>query len=157
MLTVISEVVPIADMDQVALIETHLFQGCCHEADRSDLVWLHLDGLVSVIPGSHHPTLFALIQEMRASSQILRELADLSQVYQDRVPIALNHLNVVLPCLSRTLRDITSHYEDRTISRSHRWRKMCQKMAAEVDGITLGQRFLVYNQFLTCLRDLLTR
>lgn len=138
-------------------IEVHLLSGCLLEADRCDLVWVHLRGLLSLIPGSDYPFLAALVDEIRNSSGFLRELADLSRVHHDRVPVVLNHLNIVLPCLSRTLRDIRGRYEDPKLSRVKRWQHMHVEMAEEVGGVCLHTRFQVYNACMVCLRDLLTR
>jgi hypothetical protein len=69
----------------------------------------------------------------------------------------LDHLNIILPSLSRSLRDITSHYEDTTLSKQNRWRKMYHVLTKEAEGILLPQRFALYNQFLYSLRALLTR
>lgn len=99
----------------------------------------------------------ALIEEIRRSSQLLRELADRSRMHGSRAPIVVNHLNVILPCLSKTLRDITSHYEDKTVSREVRWRKMYHDMLKEAGGLPLPQRFMMYNHFLTLLLFLLIR
>jgi hypothetical protein len=144
-------------MELTQRVEIHLLQGCWLEADRADVVWLHLQGLLKCVSGSEYPLLMATIEEIRYSSAILRELADLSQIHQDRVPVVLNYLNTVLPCLSRTLRDIKSHYEDKALSRHKRWQKMNHDMAEEVDGIYLAERFHIYKSYLMCLRDLLTR
>lgn len=150
------ELVPNLDTEHAGRAEVQLLQGCCLEAERSDTVWLRLEGLHNAL-GVRDPHLVATIEEIRASSRTLRELADLSQVHQDRVPVVLNHLNIVLPCLSRSLRDITAHYEDRTLSKQIRWRKMYNQMMTEASGLRLPERFLVYNHFLGSLRDLLTR
>ncbi|KAK0730566.1 hypothetical protein B0H67DRAFT_39137 [Lasiosphaeris hirsuta] len=138
-------------------VEIHLLQGCCREAERADLVALGLDQLRTALPEAFHGHLVALAEEIRGSSRLLRDLADRSQVHIDRVPIVLNYLNVVLPCLCRTLRDITTYYEDKTMSRETRWRKMYNKMTEEAGGLPLPQRFVLYNHFLSLLKQLLTR
>ena len=138
-------------------IETHLVGGCIREAERSEIVALRLDALRSLLAESFHAHLFSLAEEMRQGAFILRDVADKSQVYSGRVPIVLNYLNIVLPCLSRTLRDITAYYEDRTMSKEIRWRTMYHKMSAEAQGMTLSQRFHLYNQFLTQLRSMLVK
>lgn len=97
-----------------------------------------------------------VIEEIRHSGRILRELADRGHVHVSRVPIVANYLNVVLPCLSKSLRDITSYYDDKTVTRELRWRKMYHEMKKEAD-IELFQRFLLYNRFLSSLVLLLTR
>ncbi|KAH8889487.1 hypothetical protein GQ53DRAFT_216495 [Thozetella sp. PMI_491] len=138
-------------------IETHLLQGCCREAERADLVAVGLDQLRLALPESFHVHMLAVIEEMRTSARLLRDLADRSQVHISRVPIVLDYLAVVLPCLCRTLRDITVHYEDKTLTREVRWRKMYHKMTEEADGLPLPHRFVLYNHFLSLLKLLLTR
>jgi hypothetical protein len=66
-------------------------------------------------------------------------------------------LEVLLPCLGRTLKDIVTYYEDKTLSREIRWRKMYNKMTEEAGGLPLPQRFVLYNHFLTLLKQLLTK
>lgn len=142
---------PIEDAD------AHLLKGCCLEAERSDSVWLRLEGLFIALPEANRRHLRPLIDEIRTSSLILRELADLSQVHQDRVPLVLDPLNTILPCMSRSLRDITTHYENRKLTKVNRWRTMFHEMTNEAGGLQLPQRFVVYNQYLTAIRDLLSR
>jgi hypothetical protein len=138
-------------------IELHLFGGCCLEAQRCDTVVLQLEGLRSSLAEASTLHLSAIIDGVRASARHLRELADLSQVHQDRVSVVLNYLNIILPCLSRTLRDITGYYEDKSMTKKNRWRTMYHKMMEEADGTPLPQRFSIYNYFLASLRDVLIR
>lgn len=138
-------------------VEVHLLQGCCREAERADLVAVGLEQLRAALPESFHGHLIALAEEVRGSSSLLRDLADRSQVHIARVPVVLTYLHVLLPCLCRTLRDITAHYEDKTISREIRWRKMYNTMTEEAGGLPLPQRFVLYNHFLSLLKQLLVR
>jgi hypothetical protein len=144
-------------MEQPGQVEVHLLTGCCHEAERAEIVWFRLEGLKSALSHEGHSHLDMTIEEIRSSTRILRELADLSQVHQERVPVVLDHLNIVLPSLSRSLRDITTHYEDTTLSKQNRWRKMYHVLTKEAGGLYLPQRFLLYNEFLSTLRELLAR
>jgi hypothetical protein len=138
-------------------LELHLLQGCCLEAERADLVAAQLLGLHNVLPDGNHTHLMMIIDEIRASGQLLRELPEYCKVHFSRVPIVLDYLEILLPCLSRSLRDITTFYEDRTLTRENRWRKMYHSMTNEAGGLSLPQRFILYNRFLTLLRELLTR
>ncbi|PFH61714.1 hypothetical protein XA68_16514 [Ophiocordyceps unilateralis] len=143
-------------MEQAAFIDLHLLQGCCVEAERCDVVAFKLEGLRHALheTNSH---LTAVIDEIRTGRRILREMADLSQIHHGRVPLILDPLNIVLPCLSRTLRDMTAHYEDRSRSKVNRWRLMYHRMTNEAGGVPLATRFMVYNQYLSSVRDLLVR
>lgn len=138
-------------------IDAHLFGGCCLEAQRSDIVARHLAGLRGSLAGSADRHLCEVMDEVRAGGRFLRELADLSQVHQDRVPPILNHLNIVLPCLSKSLRDMSAYCENGSLSKGDRWRIMVHDMMDESGGSTLAQRFTMYNYFLTSLRDILIR
>lgn len=138
-------------------IDQHLLTGCCREAERADLVSFGLEGLRNALPETFHGHLTAVLDEIRRSSRLLRDLADRSQVHYTRFPVVLNYLNIVLPCLCRSLRDIVSYYEDKTITKEIRWRKMYNKMTDEANGTPLPQRFMLYNHFLHLLQQLLTR
>ncbi|KAK3956351.1 hypothetical protein QBC32DRAFT_330990 [Pseudoneurospora amorphoporcata] len=137
--------------------EIQLFQSCCHEADRAAIVAVALDQLREALPESFHGHLIALAGGIRDSSRRLRDLASHSQSHTERVPLVLNYLNIILPCLCRTLNDIISYYEDRTLTREIRWRKMYNKMTEEAGGVPLPQRFVLYNDFLVILGYLLNR
>lgn len=138
-------------------IETHLVSGCVREAERSEIVAMRLDALRATLAENFHAHLFSLAEEIRMCSVVLRDIADKAQVYSSRVSIVLNYLNVVLPCLCKTLRDITDYYENRTMSKEIRWRTMYHKMSAEAQGMTLSQRFHLYQQFLVQLRAMLIK
>lgn len=105
---------------------------------------------------SLHGPMILIIEEIWQSGRILRELADRGHVHVSRVPIVANHLNVVLPCLSKSLRDITGYYDDKTVTRELRWRKMYHEMKKEAD-MELPKRFQLYNRFLSLLVVLLSR
>lgn len=138
-------------------VETHLLLGCCREADQADIVARGLDQLRAALSESFHGHLIALAGEIRDSSRLLRSLADCSQVYITRVPFMTNYLSILLPCLSRTLKDIVTYYEEKTLTREIRWRKMYNKMTEEAGGLPLPQRFVLFNHFLSLLKQLLTR
>ncbi|OHE92323.1 hypothetical protein CORC01_12385 [Colletotrichum orchidophilum] len=138
-------------------IDYRLLQGCCLEAEHADIVSVSMEGLRMTLPEAFGGTITTLVDEIRKSGMMLRDLADRSQMHFNRVPILLNYLEILLPCLSRTLDDINKFYEDRTVSKDMRWRKMYHKMTQEANGLPLPQRFMLYNQFLDCLRYLLMR
>ncbi|EQL01705.1 hypothetical protein OCS_02581 [Ophiocordyceps sinensis CO18] len=138
-------------------MDVHLLRGCCVEAGRSDVVSRQLEGLRCALGDASDAYLTTVIEELKAGSRVLRELADLSQIYQDRVPLILEPLNIALPCLSRSLRDVTAYHGDRTRSKVNRWRTMYHKMTNEAGGLPLPGRFMAYNRYLSAVRDLLTR
>ncbi|CCC04853.1 unnamed protein product [Sordaria macrospora k-hell] len=137
--------------------QTQLFQSCCHEAERAAIVAAALDQLREALPESFHGHLIALAGGIRDSSRRLRDLANHSPSHIERVPLVLSYLDIILPCLCRTLNDIMGYYEDRTLTREIRWRKMYNQMTEEAGGVPLPQRFLLYNNFLGMLGYLLNR
>lgn len=138
-------------------LELHLLQGCCLEAERADRVAVQLLGLRNALGEGTHTHLLLTMEEVSISGQLLRELAEYSKVHFSRVPVVLDYLEIILPCLSRSLRDITTYYEDRTLTKENRWRKMYHSMTQEAGGLSLPQRFILYNRFLSLLGKLLLR
>ncbi|KAI1373694.1 hypothetical protein F4677DRAFT_215344 [Hypoxylon crocopeplum] len=138
-------------------LSPQLLNGCCHEADRADIVSFNLQGLRNSLPESFHPHLNGVIDGINITSRLLRDLAEQAQLHLSQLPAVFDYLNVILPCLCRTLRDIMSFYEDKTMNKEHRWRTMYYKLGNELTGTTLPARFIMYNQFLRLLQDLLTR
>ncbi|KAI0908423.1 hypothetical protein F4823DRAFT_625574 [Ustulina deusta] len=134
-----------------------VLNGCCVEAERADRVGYCLQGLRNALPEHLHSHLTAVIEHLQITSQLLRDLADKSQVHLSQVPVMIDYLNVILPCLCRTLRDIMDYYEDKFLSKEHRWRTMYHNMSNELPGTTLPARFVMYNQFLGSLNFMLTR
>lgn len=116
-----------------------------------------LEQLREALPESFHGHLIALAGGIWDSSRRLRDLASNSQSHTERVPLVLDYLNVILPCLCRTLTDILGYYEDISLTREMRWRKMYNKMTQEAGGVPLPQRFVLYNNFLVMLGYLLNR
>ncbi|PHH73581.1 hypothetical protein CDD82_5381 [Ophiocordyceps australis] len=144
-------------MDQAGQVGAHLLRGCCLEAQRSDSVSRQLNTLSSALGDCAKSHLASIVQEIATGARLLRELADLSQIHLNRVPLILNPLNVVLPCLSRSLRDIATHCADKSLSRSNRWRLLHCTMVNETGGLSLLRRFDTYNQFFASIRGLLIR
>ncbi|KAI1170753.1 hypothetical protein F4777DRAFT_594627 [Nemania sp. FL0916] len=134
-----------------------VLNGCCIEAERADRVGSCLQVLRSALPEHLHPHLTAVIDQLQFTSRLLRDLADKSQVHLSQVPVMIDYLNVILPCLCRTLRDIMSYYEDKSMAKEYRWRTMYHSMTNELPGTTLPARFVMYNQFLGLLNCMLTR
>ncbi|KAI2621146.1 hypothetical protein GGR54DRAFT_647203 [Hypoxylon sp. NC1633] len=141
----------------VQQLSPQLLNGCCLEADRAELVGFNLQGLRNALPESFHPHLNGIIEEIFNTSRSLRDLAEQTQIHLSQLPAVFDYLNVILPCLSKTLRDIMGFYEDKTMNKEHRWRTMYYKLGNELPGTTLPARFIMYNQFLRLLQDLLTR
>ncbi|ETS86912.1 hypothetical protein PFICI_00740 [Pestalotiopsis fici W106-1] len=135
----------------------NLLDGCCYEAERAERVAGSLEQLRQHLPPDMHAHLAGLITQIISTSHNLRDITDHSQVHMARVPWATDHLNILLPCLARTLRDIEGYYSNNGESRVNRWRRMYQEMGEELRGTPLPARFVLYNDYLNQLRFLLGR
>ncbi|KAI0852843.1 hypothetical protein F5Y00DRAFT_155571 [Daldinia vernicosa] len=141
----------------VQQLSPQLLNGCFLEADRADMVGFNLQGLRNCLPEQFHPHMSGIIEEIYNTSRLLRDLAEQAQIHVSQLPAVFDYLNVILPCLCKTLRDIMSFYEDKSMNKEHRWRTMYHKLGNELPGTTLPARFIMYNQFLRLLQELLTR
>lgn len=151
-----STVMPSAadEMQDVLAVEMRLLRGCSLEAKRCQTVAGSLEGLRMVVQEANHPDMHDTMREMDKCGRLLNSLAHESAVYQDRVPIVLDHLNVVLPSLSKSLRDITTYWEDTSRNLVQRWRCIYHNLRREA-GISLPTRFALYQSYLASLRYLL--
>ncbi|KAI0899539.1 hypothetical protein F4806DRAFT_257022 [Annulohypoxylon nitens] len=138
-------------------LSPQLLNGCFLEADRADMVGLNLQGLRNALPEKFHPHMSGIIDEIYNTSRLLRDIAEQAQIHLTQLPAVFDYLNVILPCLCKTLRDIMAFYEDKSMNKEHRWRTMYYKLGNELTGTTLPARFIMYNQFLRLLQDLMTR
>ncbi|KAI0142801.1 hypothetical protein GGR57DRAFT_508640 [Xylariaceae sp. FL1272] len=86
--------------------------GCCREAERADIVSMSLEGLRDTLPESLKPHLSTLIGQIRATSYLLRDLADRSQVHLTRVPVVTYAMEDDVP---RNGRRATRDYVARTV------------------------------------------
>ncbi|KAK8097715.1 uncharacterized protein PG998_013201 [Apiospora kogelbergensis] len=135
----------------------NLLNGCCVEAERARRVAMALEGLCVRLHENFHQHMRGLIQQIQQCGQMLRTIADLSQLHIARIPVVTDYLNELLPCFSRSLRDITGYIEDTSLDKEHRWRKMYHVLGAELPGTTLPARFAMYYSFLIMLKHLLTK
>ncbi|TLD13501.1 uncharacterized protein PgNI_03027 [Pyricularia grisea] len=131
----------------------HLLGGCNREAQRAHLLADMLESLRQAVPESLHTHMAAVGIELRQTCRLLRELTERSHVHQRRVPVALDYVQVLLPCLMRTLADMWQYIEDKAMSREMRWRKMYSDLTKEGD-MPLHQRFLTFNSFLHLLNQM---
>ncbi|KAH9429313.1 hypothetical protein MCOR02_010719 [Pyricularia oryzae] len=131
----------------------HLLGGCNREAQRAHLLADMLESLRQAVSESLHTHMVAVGIELRQTCRLLRELTERAHVHERRVPVALDYVQVLLPCLMRTLTDMWQYIEDKTMPRDTRWRKMYNDLTNE-GGMPLHQRFLTYNNFLYLLNQM---
>ncbi|KAG8421037.1 hypothetical protein J3458_002944 [Metarhizium acridum] len=144
-------------MDMPETDDVILLKGCYLEAYRSDDIALKLEGLRIALNEPSTSYLAVTVREIGSVARRLRELADIAQVNRDCLAYVLDPLNIVLPCLSKSLRDIKTHYDRCSLSKENRWRNMYHCMKDEVNGLSLPERFNIYYQYATHLRNFLRR
>ncbi|KAH8808350.1 hypothetical protein F5884DRAFT_366070 [Xylogone sp. PMI_703] len=130
--------------------------GCWLEAQRADLVARNINQLRNALDleFSEHTT--ALLRQVEATSRFLRDLYDLFPIYHTRVAILTYYLQVLLPCLQKTLRDMRVYVDNKGLQPIQQWKLMTERLA-EQGGMTVIQRFVLYNEFLVQLIRLLSR
>ncbi|QLI73627.1 uncharacterized protein G6M90_00g102670 [Metarhizium brunneum] len=144
-------------MDMPETDDVILLKGCYLEAYRSDDIALKLEGLRIALNEPSNSYLADTVKEIASVARRLRELADIAQVNRDCLIYVLDPLNIVLPCLSKSLRDIKAYYDRCSLSKENRWRNMYHCMKDEVNGLSLPDRFKIYYEYATLLRNFLRR
>jgi len=137
--------------------EYGLLAGCMREGQRAGFVAKRLDLLRNEVNESLHRHMLDTMEQIRNTSRLLIELFEKAYAHQHRIPVIVNYLYVLLPCVSRTLRDITTHYDNKALSKEIRWRTMYHEMTKEAGGIPMPARFAIYSNFITMLIQLLVR
>ncbi|PSS20120.1 hypothetical protein M430DRAFT_34496 [Amorphotheca resinae ATCC 22711] len=130
--------------------------GCWWEAERCDRVATYLIRLRRDLNGEYDDEVTALLAGVESTSRILRDAHDLFPFYRPRVLLVLYYLHIVLPCLSRTLRDMMIYISHDELPPSRKWVLMNERLSDQ-GGMPLASRFVIYFDFLVqCIR-LLTR
>jgi hypothetical protein len=130
--------------------------GCWREAQRADKVAVELLRIRSVLNPEFYHHITAVLREVESSSRLLRDLYDLFPIYRARVPIILYYLNVILPSLCKTLRDMMIYIDNNSLPARTQWTLMYERMGDQ-GGMTLVARHLMYCEFLVQLIRLFSR
>lgn len=130
--------------------------GCWREAQRADKVSVELLRIRNALGLEFYDHITAVIREIECSSRLLRDLYDLFPIYKARVPIIVYYLNVILPSLCKTLRDMVIYVDNPSLPVRSQWTLMYERMGDQ-GGMTLVARHVMYNEFLVQLIRLLSR
>lgn len=133
-----------------------VLHGCWLEAARCDRVALILLRMRNDLMLPFHEHITALMRELELTSRLLRDLYDLLPMYKIRVHITLYYLNVILPCLAKTLRDMMIYIDNNQLSLPSQWTLMNERLGDQ-GGIPLVHRFFLYNEFVVQVIRLLSR
>ena len=130
--------------------------GCWREAQRADKV---ADGLLKIrttLDLEFYDQISAVLREVETTSRLLRDLYDLFPIYRSRVPIIVYYLNVILPSLQRTLKEMKLYLEHENLPARTQWSLMSDRLNQQ-GGMTLAARFVMYVELLVQLVRLLSR
>jgi hypothetical protein len=116
--------------------------GCWREAQRCDKVAVQLSRIRD-LNHDFRDNITAVLREVESASRLLRDLHDLFPIYRSRVPVVLYYLTVILPCLCKTLRDMTIYIDNESLPSRTQWILMTERMG-EQGGTTLAARFVMY-------------
>ncbi|EHK99211.1 hypothetical protein M7I_4893 [Glarea lozoyensis 74030] len=140
--------------DVCALRMEELF-GCWQEARRADKISARLLVIRTELD-EHYEHISAVLKEVECSSRLLRDLYDLFPIYRSRVPMVLYYLQIILPTMCKTMRDMTIYIENDALTIKDQWVVMNNRLSAQ-GGMTLAQRFLMYCEALVQTVRLLSR
>lgn len=130
--------------------------GLWREAQRADKVAGELLRIRDTLGLEFYDHITAVLREIESSSRLLRDLYDLCPIYRSRVPVIIYYLNVILPSLCKTLRDMMIYVDNTSLPVRTQWTLMYERMG-EQGGMTLATRHVMYNDFLIQLIRLLSR
>ncbi|KAF4625426.1 hypothetical protein G7Y89_g12738 [Cudoniella acicularis] len=130
--------------------------GCWQEAKRADKVAAQLLSLRTDLDPEYYENISAVLKEVECSSRLLRDLYDLFPIYRTRVPVVLYYLNVILPTLCKTMRDMMIYIDNADLPTRTQWRLMTERLGDQ-GGMTLAQRFAMYCEALVQTVRLLSR
>lgn len=133
-----------------------LFAGCWHEAQRAEFIAAELKRIHTALYPDFSVYINTVVKEVHSSSRLLRDLCDLSSIYTSRTPMITYHLEVILPCLCKTLMDMKCYVCRPDLSPAAQWLRMSDQLK-EQGGMSLWHRFIMYNGYLVQLVRLLSR
>lgn len=131
---------PDVDLCMALALEIEPVFGCWQEAIRCDRVIVHLLRTRRDLGDEYYKHITDLISEVEATSRLLRDVYDLYPIYRSRGPIVSYYLDVVLPCLQKTLRDMMIYIDNDEISPRRQWVLMNDRLGEQL-GIALANRF----------------
>jgi len=131
--------------------------ACWREAERAYDIAAALYRIKSEVDILLANDVAEVTKEIWLASTLLRDLYDLFPFYSERGRYLLDYLAVILPCLRRTLQDIRYHIGN---YHKHSFERIWIDLDADFQrqsNVSLKVRFVLYNDFLVQLIQLLSR
>lgn len=137
-------------------MEEEQLLGCWQEARRADKVAAELIRIKETLGLEFYDNITRVLREVESISRLLRDLYDLVPIYRSRVPTIIYYLDVVLPTLYKTLKDMLVYIANHDLSSRMQWILLRERMGV-VAGMDLAERHMMYNDFLVQLIRLLSK
>ena len=81
--------------------------GAWREALRADKAVVQLLRIRRELGLEFYDHITAVLKEIESTSRLLRDLYDLFPIYRSRVPIIVYYLDIILPSLERTIKNMS--------------------------------------------------
>jgi hypothetical protein len=131
--------------------------ACWREAERAYDIAAALHRIKSEVDNLLVNEIAEITRQIWLASKLLRDLFDLFPFYSERGHYLLDYLSVILPCFRRTLQDIRYHIGNYPVHSFERiWIDLDEDFQRQSD-VSLKERFILYNDFLVQLVQLLSR
>jgi hypothetical protein len=130
--------------------------GCWQEAQRADQVAAALVRVRDELSPESSDAISPILENLDATSRLLRDLHDLFPIHRSRVPIINHYLTVILPCLQKTLRDMKAYLDCEDFAPEIQWNLIQERLNSQGE-MTLVNRFVMYVDYLVQVVRLLSR
>ncbi|KAG4440300.1 hypothetical protein IFR05_004207 [Cadophora sp. M221] len=122
--------------------------GAWREALRADKAVVHLLRIRTVLDLEFYDHITAVLREIESASRLLRDLYDLFPIYRSRVPIIVYYLDIILPSLERTIKNMMVYIDNDVFPARTQWTLMVERLGDQ-GGMSLPTRFVMYVDLLT--------
>lgn len=130
--------------------------GCWHEAARADKLAVELLRIRTALEIEFYDHITEVLREIETTSRLLRDLYDLTTIYESRVPIIVYYLNVLLPSLERTVKNLLVYVANEAFPPKTQWTLAVERLGDQ-GGMSLPTRFVLYVDLLIQLVRLLSK
>ncbi|KAL5313913.1 hypothetical protein ACEPPN_018336 [Leptodophora sp. 'Broadleaf-Isolate-01'] len=117
--------------------------GAWREALRADKAVVQLLRIRTVLDLEFYDHITAVLREIESASRLLRDLYDLFPIYRSRVPIIIYYLDIILPSLERTIKNMMAYIDNDAFPARTQWTLMVERLGDQ-GGMSLPTRFVIY-------------
>ncbi|KAH7330177.1 hypothetical protein BKA65DRAFT_565289 [Rhexocercosporidium sp. MPI-PUGE-AT-0058] len=116
--------------------------GAWREALRADKAVVELLRIRRELELEFYDHITAVLREIESTSRLLRDLYDLFPIYRSRVPIIIYYLDIILPSLERTIKNMMVYIDNDAFPARTQWTLMVERLGDQ-GGMSLPTRFVI--------------